>query len=105
MKNDTLATKKSQNEYETKAQKGMFGLINRRGLSLRLSTRGTLGGKMAISFLFDSASSREEIAGLVEDAKKCFRKYEPIVGSGAHHKYAKEIIFPTVYLVAKEENK
>lgn len=105
MKNTALSTEKSRNEYETKAQKRMFGLINRRGLSLRLSTRGTLGGKRAIGFLFDSASSKEEIAGLVEDAKKCFRKYEPIVGSGAHHKYAKELIFPTVYLVAKELNK
>lgn len=84
--------------YQRKTNKRMLGLIDSMGFSLDFSASGELGEYSALCYVFSPQTKREDLDRLVSAAEKCFRKCEVYIGNGAYKAYAKEVVYPNVYI-------
>lgn len=91
--------------YQRKTNERMLGLIGRMGFNLEYSASGELGESKALCYVFTPQTKREDLEKLVSAAKKCFRKCEVYIGRGTYREYAKEILYPNVYIRFKSDNR
>lgn len=90
--------------YQRKTNKRMLGLIDSMGFSLEFHASGELGESKALCYVFAPQTKREDLDKLVSAAEKCFRKCEVYIGKGTYREYAKEIVYPNVYIRFNADN-
>jgi hypothetical protein len=91
--------------YEKKIIQRTMGVIDTLDLNLNFISSGTKDGKRAVCAVMDPRTKEDEITELITGLRKCFRKAEVVKGAGAHKEYAKEINYPTVYIMIKDHNR
>ena len=91
--------------YERKVIQRTIGTIESLDLSLSFISAGTKDGRRAVCAVMDPQTKDEEISKLISSLSKSFRKAEVVKGSGAHKEYAKEIEYPTIYIMIKGANR
>jgi hypothetical protein len=91
--------------YERKVIQKTIGMIDTLKLKLNFISAGTKDGKRAVCAVMNPRTKEDELEELVASLRKCFRKAEVVRGAGAHKPYAKEINYPTIYIMIKGPNK
>lgn len=85
--------------YEKKVMQRTIEVINTLDLDLDFISAGIKDGRRAVCAVMGPDTKDSEVENLVANLRKRFRKDEVVKGAGAYKPYAKEIRYPTVFII------
>lgn len=91
--------------YEKRVMHRTIEVINTLDLDLDFISAGTKDGRRAVCAVMGPETKDAEVEKLIPNLEKRFRKAEVVKGAGAYKSYAKEICYPTVYIIIKGPNR
>ena len=93
---------KNPEYYRSKCHQRICGFLQSCKFTIHATRFGTLHDSPALCVILDPETDREKLKLAAEEAKKCFRKAEVVIGKDCNRDYAPEIKYPTIYLIFKE---